>query len=132
MGKFRFGKRSCFNLYHPVGDVYVRLELIKLCEAVLKRTPHDFMIVDGVRTIEEQRRNFQKGFSKTMKSKHLVGRAIDFAPVIKAGVPDWVDLKGFEAIGKLFKTVAKEQGLKITWGGDWKWKDYGHIQLDRA
>ncbi len=130
--KFRFGKKSRFNLHQPVDNVYVRLELIELCYAVLKRSDRDFMVVDGVRTIEEQRRNFQKGFSKTMKSKHLEGRAIDFAPVIKAGVPNWVDLQGFKTIGALFKRTAKEMNLNITWGGDWKtFKDWGHVQLNR-
>lgn len=127
---FRFGKTSRFNLYGKVHGLGVKPELILLCETVLSKTPRDFMIVDGVRTLEEQKRNMAKGFSKTMKSKHLLGRAIDFAPVIKSGVPDWVDLKGFQIIGELFEKCAKDVGLKITWGGRWKWKDWGHIQID--
>lgn len=130
---FKFGKRSEDNLTHAENGKNVKPELVALCRAVIAKSPIDFMIVDGMRTIEEQRINVKKGFSKTMKSKHLEGRAIDFAPIIpgvKPSTPDWTALKKFEQIGALFKKTAVEQGLKITWGGDWKWRDFGHIQLD--
>lgn len=128
---FKFGKKSEGNLRTPENGKNVMPELVALCRVVVSRSPIDFMIVDGMRTIEEQRINVRKGVSKTMKSKHLEGRAIDFAPIIKAGVPDWTNLKGFKTIGELFQKVAKEQGLTITWGGTWTWKDWGHIQLEK-
>lgn len=132
--KFKWGKTSKFNLYGKVLGVGLKPELIMLCDLVLAASQRDFMIVDGMRTLAEQKINLQKGFSKTMKSKHLLGRAIDFAPVVKGQegkyIPDWVDLKAFQHIGALYKKIAKEKGIKITWGGDWRWKDWGHIQLD--
>jgi hypothetical protein len=39
-----------------------------------------FEITSGLRSVEEQRRLVAKGYSKTMKSKHLTGEAADFAP----------------------------------------------------
>ena len=130
---FKFGAKSEGNLKTPENGKKVMPELVVLCRAVLIRSPIDFMIVDGMRTIEEQKINVRKGFSKTMKSKHLEGRAIDFAPILKgqAGVPDWTNIKAFQTIGALFKKVAKEHGVVITWGGDWTWKDWGHVQIEK-
>lgn len=130
---FKFGARSERNLSTPENGKTLKPELVQLCRAVLAESPRDFMIIDGMRTIEEQRINVRKGFSKTMKSKHLEGRAIDFAPTLKgvAGSPDWADIKSFQTIGALFKKKAKAMGITIVWGGDWKWKDWGHIQLGK-
>ena len=130
MSNFKFGKKSMGHLTGSENGVFVNSKLQELCLAVLSRSPIDFMIVDGVRTIAEQKINVKKGYSKTMKSKHLLGRAIDFAPILSAGLPNWENIDGFKTIGKLFKVVAKEMKLDITWGGDWTWKDWGHIQLN--
>lgn len=89
---FGFGRKSRANLYGAVGGVKVRPELVELCEAVIRESPIDFMIVDGVRTVAEQRTNVAKGYSRTMRSKHLVGHAIDFCPLDKDGKPDWTDI----------------------------------------
>ena len=40
-------------------------------------TKQDFSVICGLRTIEEQRELVAKGASKTMKSKHLDGLAVD-------------------------------------------------------
>ena len=41
----------------------------------------DFAVIDGERTIEEQRKNVEAGVSWTMESKHLFPcRAVDLAP----------------------------------------------------
>jgi peptidoglycan L-alanyl-D-glutamate endopeptidase CwlK len=133
MSKFRFGKKSRGNLYGAVEGKTVRPELQALCEAVLAESPHDFCIVDGVRTHAEQVINVKKGFSRTMRSRHLTGHAIDFAPIKKVGgqwVPDWEAEQKFFVIAKLFCIVATRMKIKIVSGWrDWKW-DYGHIQLD--
>lgn len=129
---FKFGSKSEGNLKTPENGKYVHPALVALCREVLARSTIDFMIIDGMRTIEEQRINVRKGFSKTMKSKHLEGRAIDFAPILpgQPGVPDWVAIDKFKKIGALFQKVASEWKLKVTWGGTWRWKDWGHVQLD--
>ena len=36
----------------------------------------------------------------------------------------------FEALAKEFKKVAKEKGIEVVWGGDWKnFKDLPHFQI---
>lgn len=133
IGKFKFGKKSRDNLYGPVSGVKVRPELVALCLATIADSTIDFTIIDGVRSIEEQKINLRKGFSKTMRSRHLTGHAIDFAPLKKVmgkDVPDWEDEKSFGIIAALFCKKADEMGIRIVSGWrDWKW-DLGHIQLD--
>lgn len=122
----RWGKTSLFNLEG------IKPDLRKLADRALQLSTTDFRVVDGLRTIEEQRRNVKKGVSKTMRSRHLTGHAIDFAALTDDGDVDWNTIPKYKAIGAAFKRAAKELGIKIEWGGDWNWKDWGHIQLDWA
>lgn len=72
-----FGAASRANL------VGVDDRLVKIANGVVGYW--DCSVTDGVRTIEEQRKNVAKGVSKTMDSKHLPqadgkGHAIDIVP----------------------------------------------------
>ena len=76
---------------------------------------HDCSIIYGLRTEAEQARLVAQGLSKTMNSKHLVGKALDIAPY----PIDWNNTKRFYYFAGMVLAVAKEMGLKIRWGGDW-------------
>ena len=78
---------------------------------------HDCTIPEygGKRTEEEQISLVAKGASKTMKSKHLEGLAIDLVPY----PIDWNNTKRFYYFAGIVMAVAREMGLKIRWGGDW-------------
>ena len=57
------------------------------------RCPFPFNVSEGLRTEEKQREYVKQGRSKTMKSKHLTGKAVDLYPcrlvqVRGAGRPD--------------------------------------------
>ena len=102
--------------------------LVKVTELALQRSPFDFGITCGLRTVEEQKELVAKGASKTMKSKHIEGRAIDFVVYIN-GKPNW-DIDNYQKVAQAFKQAASEAGIEIEWGGDWKtFKDGPHIQL---
>ena len=102
--------------------------LVKIAELALQRSPFDFGITEGMRTLEQQKKYVAEGKSQTMKSKHLEGRAIDFVVYIN-GKANW-DLDNYQKVAQVFKQVATEQGIAIEWGGDWKtFKDGPHIQL---
>ena len=76
------------------------------------------------RTIERQRKYVQDGLSQTMNSKHLLGLAVDFAPIANNKVayesPVLDDMGAYwEAIGG-------------TWGGKWTgFTDRPHFEYDR-
>lgn len=80
----------------------------------LKRSPLDFAITDGRRTLEEQARLVAGGASKTMRSRHLTGHAIDFVP-LRGGKASW-EHEDFRIVADTFKSVATELKIPIRWG----------------
>jgi peptidoglycan L-alanyl-D-glutamate endopeptidase CwlK len=120
---FQFGNRSINNLkgVHP--------HLIKVMQRGLALTPVDYMITEGLRTKERQEQLVKAGASKTMNSRHLTGHAVDIAPIV-AGEIRW-DWELFRKIAPAIKQAAVEVDVPIVWGGDWKFKDGPHFELDR-
>jgi peptidoglycan LD-endopeptidase CwlK len=121
---FRFSSRSLRNLQgvHP--------DLSRICHRALEITPIDFLITEGLRTLERQRQLVAAGASRTMNSRHLTGHALDFVPIVEGGVRwDW---PLFPPVAQAFKSAAAEYGTPIVWGGDWpRFRDGPHIELDR-
>lgn len=87
-----------------------------------------FIVTEGLRTEARQKQLVASGASQTLNSKHLIGRAVDVAPFIDGKVRwDWPP---FYTIADAFKQAAKELGVEIVWGGDWKrFKDGPHFEL---
>lgn len=109
----------------------IHKDLRKVADLALKLSPYDFIITDGKRTIEEQRKHVANGASKTMKSRHLSGHAVDYVAVV-GGKVSW-NYTYMKAIADAFKQAAKQLGISIVWGGDWKnFKDTPHIELSKV
>lgn len=90
-----------------------------------------FHITCGLRTVEEQTRLVKAGKSRTMKSRHLTGHAVDFVVAEPGGGVSY-DHGDMAACAAIFKQAASELGIAIEWGGDWKsFVDTPHIELDR-
>jgi len=111
--------------------VGVHPDLVAVVRRAAEIMPGGFILTEGMRTKERQRELFAKGLSKTMKSRHLVGLAVDFAPLIDGDVTwKW---PAFPPVANAFKQAAKELNIAIEWGGDWrKFKDGPHIELSRS
>lgn len=121
---FKFSQRSRKNLegVHP--------DLVKVMELAIFRTPIDFAITEGLRTRERQAQLVKAGASKTMNSRHITGHAVDFACFV-GGKLSW-DWPLYVQVGEIIKQSAKELGISVVWGGDWKtFKDGPHVELDR-
>ena len=102
--------------------------LVKVAEIALQRSPFDFGITEGLRTAERQKQLVAEGKSQTLKSRHLLGRAIDIVVYINGKV-NW-DVDNYRKVSQIFKQVAEEEGIEIEWGGDWKsFVDAVHFQL---
>lgn len=121
---FRFSKRSLTNLEG------VHHDLVEVAHLALSMSPIDFVVIDGLRTIEEQRILVAKGKSKTMDSRHLTGHAIDVAAWMN-GTISW-DFGLYEKITDAFDMAAGRLKTPIVCGIDWpSFVDAGHIELDR-
>ena len=73
---FRLSERSLSNLQG------VDEQLVATVKLAILNTKIDFGVICGLRTIEEQRVLVDKGASKTMRSKHLDGNAVDLMAYI--------------------------------------------------
>lgn len=106
----------------------VHPDLVRVVERAIELTPIDFRITCGLRTLAEQQQLVAEKKSKTLKSRHLTGHAIDFV-ALPDGKPSW-NMPLYVTIAAAFKRAAAELGVKIECGADWGW-DGPHVELDR-
>jgi len=84
------------------------------------------VIGSGLRTLKEQKKLLKKGYTTTLRSKHLTGRAVDIVDKRYgwSGKASNLNFQFWKDLGE----AAKRQGL--IWGGNWKtFKDVAHVQL---
>ena len=93
-----------------------------------KRCPFPFNVSEGLRSEAKQREYVRQGKSRTMKSKHLIGKAVDLYPLtINRKAVDWTR---FEDLAEVMFQVASEMNVKLVWGGNWKtFVDKSHFEL---
>jgi len=108
----------------------VHPDLVKVVRRAIQITKQDFKVLEGVRSVARQRELVKKGASRTMKSRHIHGFAVDIAPFV-AGQVRW-DWPLYYELAATMKQAAKDVGVPVEWGGDWKtFKDGPHFELDR-
>ena len=90
-------------------------ETVKLA---IQKTKIDFGVICGMRTKEEQEALVAKGASKTMKSKHLEGKAVDLMAYIDGGRASW-ELNLYDEIADAMKEASKETEVDLRWGACW-------------
>lgn len=102
--------------------------LVAVVRKAITLTPVDFVVIEGLRSLERQKELFAKGASKTLKSNHLIGRAVDVAALVDGKIT-WEE-KYYRQISTAFKQAAKDLGISIRWGGDFKgFFDSPHFEL---
>ena len=119
---FKLGDRSLSRLkgVHP--------DLIKVVKRAIELSAVDFTVLEGVRLKERQAALYKAGASQTMNSRHLTGHAVDLGAWVDEQV-DW-SWPLYAKINAAMQDAAKELGVPIEWGGDWKsFKDGPHWQL---
>ena len=138
---YKLSKRSLNTM------VGVNPDLVKVIKAAINDSPYDFMITQGLRTAKYQNELYQQGRTKKglkvtnadgyiKKSNHQMkvdgfGYAIDFV-VLNGKVLDWETEAKYGAVAKHILEVGHKLGVNLEWGGDWKFKDYPHIQMAGA
>ena len=119
---FKLSQRSVENLKGVHDD------LVAVVSRALELSEVDFSVIEGLRTVARQKELYSAGASQTMNSRHLTGHAVDLAAYVNGIRWDW---PLYEKIAEAMKSAAEEIGVAIVWGGDWKFKDGPHFELDR-
>lgn len=116
------GQRSLSRLegVHP--------DLVRVVKKAAALSDIDFIVLEGLRTVDRQKQLVSQGASKTMNSRHITGHAVDLAPMI-AGEVRW-DWPLYHKLAKIVKSAAADEKVPLQWGGDWRaFKDGPHWEL---
>lgn len=111
----------------------VNPNLVKVIIKAATTATVPFKVLEGVRSAAAQMRAFKSGHSMLdgfhKISNHQKGRAVDICPLIR-GQPIQSSWTPFYPMAANVKEAAKELGIPIQWGGDWKgFKDGPHFEL---
>ncbi len=108
-------------------------DLVRVVKRAAALSSIDFTVLEVLRTPARQKELVAKGASKTLRSRHLPGadgksRAVDIAP-LDGGQVSWA-WPVYHKLAPIIKQAAKDEGVPIEWGGDWRtFKDGPHWQL---
>jgi len=108
---FKLSARSRKNLEG------VHADLVKVVERAIEITEVDFAVIEGKRTLERQKELLNKGATKTLKSRHLDGYAVDLGAFVGKELR-WDAALYHKLKDAMFK-AASELKTPIRWGGDW-------------
>ena len=96
-------------------------KLSNIVKKAIGYTTQDFGVIQGLRSIEEQKDLVARGLSKTMNSKHLEGRAVDLMGYLN-GRGCW-EINVYDEIADAMKRAAIEEGVPVRWGAAWTGSD---------
>ena len=119
---YRLGARSKQRLegLHP--------DLVAVVERAIQITRIDFTVLEGMRTLDRQKKLVERGASLTLNSRHLTGHGVDLGAYVDGEV-QW-DWPLYYKIAEAMKQAAIELKVDLEWGGDWEFfPDGPHYQL---
>ena len=96
----------------------VNPRLLLVVGEAIKITEMDFGVSCGLRTIEQQKKLVAAGKSQTLKSKHLVGEAVDVYAWFHGKI-SW-NLRDYMAVADAFRLAAIRTQVRIRWGAAWE------------
>ena len=120
-------KRSLINLQN------VHPDLVTVVKQAAELNPQaGAVVIQGGRTLAQQKRNIAKGVSWTLNSKHLKQKtgyyhAVDIAIIRKGRLIN--DLREYDDFASTMKKVAKVNNVCIIYGGDWRVRDGYHYEI---
>jgi peptidoglycan L-alanyl-D-glutamate endopeptidase CwlK len=108
---FKLGQRSISELSG------VHEDLVAVVHRAIEITPQDFSVHDGIRTLDQQKALVKRGASKTLRSRHITGHAVDLVPYIAEKLRwEWDPIY---VIAEAVRTAAIELNTPLRWGGAW-------------
>lgn len=132
------GKERVWDARSLRNLVGVHPDLRRVMDRALREAPFAFVVTEGLRTEALQRELVRIGASKTLKSRHITGHAVDIVPFVDVdadGKVETEEMYSWPLYGRLapaVKAAAEAEGVALVWGGDWKsFRDGPHWELDR-
>ncbi len=116
----------------------VHQDLQKVIYRTAEITTLGFIVTEGLRTLEKQKKLVAIGASRTLRSRHLTGHAVDLAAWLDDGdgIPENGEIRYdwtlYPQLNKIVQEAAKIEGIQVEWGGDSfgpGFKDGCHWQL---
>lgn len=101
----------------------VHPDMVRVVKKAAALSSLDFIVLEGLRTLARQKELVAKGASKTMNSRHLVGKdgfshAVDIAPM-DGGQVSWA-WPLYLKLAPFVQQAAAELNIPVRWGGTWK------------
>lgn len=107
----------------------VHSDLTKVILHAYRYCDTKFIVTEGLRTVERQRRLVDIGASYTMNSKHLTGRAVDIAALDTDGKVTW-QWDAYTEVYHCVRGAADLLEVDIIAGYEWeKLRDGVHYEL---
>lgn len=108
---FNLSRRSEERLagLHPDLERVVRL--------AIRKTSVDFVVLEGLRSLQRQKQLVAQGKSKTLDGRHLTGHAVDLGAYV-SGQVSW-DWEHYYRLAEAMRDAAIELGVPVVWGGVW-------------
>ena len=96
-------------------------KLSNIVKRAIEYTTVDFGVIQGLRSVEEQKELVARGLSKTMKSKHLEGRAVDLMAYLN-GRACW-EINVYDEIADAMIGAGIDEDVPVRWGAAWTVSD---------
>lgn len=122
---FFFSKRSIARLtgVHPA--------LVAVMQRAILISNTDFAITEGLRTLARERQLLAKGATRTLRSRHLDGHAVDVEAFVE-GKATW-QWSAYVSVAAAVATASEQLEIPTVWGGSWRtFRDGTHFELARA
>lgn len=106
----------------------VNEDMVRVVLRAAEITDVPFIVTEGLRTLARQDALMKAGASRTLRSRHLTGHAVDLAALVDEEIRwDW---PLYDKLAHAMKEAAHIEHVPIEWGGDWhKFRDGPHFQL---
>ena len=107
----------------------VNPDLVRVVKRCAEISSINFFVIQGLRTLAEQKKHVALGKSQTMRSRHLTGHAVDLGILKPDKTADWA-WDSFVKLNRDMMKAATLEDVPLEWGGAWKTiKDGDHWQL---
>lgn len=103
-------------------------DLVEVVKVAFDRSPQPFIVTEGLRSLDRQKKLVAAGASKTMRSRHLTGHAVDLAAFIDLNGDGQKNLNEqirwdwplYFKIAEAMRIAAEELDVPLEWGGHWR------------